>query len=75
MCCKEERVGLGQESQIEDSRSLKYVVKRRKVNLNKEIKLSIGYPSISIVIELQLVRHRFISDRSVHINQFVMVSL
>ena len=74
MCCKEERVGLGQGSQIKDSRS-KYVVKRRKVNLNKEIKLSIGYPSISIVIELQLVRHRFISDRSVHINQFVMVSL
>jgi hypothetical protein len=55
MCCKEERVGLGQGSQIEDSRSLKYVVKRRKVNLNKEIKLSIGYPSISIVIEFFLI--------------------
>jgi hypothetical protein len=26
MCCKEERVGVGQGNQIEDWRSLKYVV-------------------------------------------------
>jgi hypothetical protein len=55
MCCKEERLGLGQGNQIEDWRSLKYVVRRRKFNLDKEIKLSIGYPTISIVKKIFLI--------------------
>ena len=50
MCYKEESDGVWQGNQIEESRSFKYVVIRRKLSFDKKIKLSIGDHTILIVI-------------------------